>query len=60
MTALLSDREILACLEKIGGGDAARGLGILCVAARTCPACGTSWANPDYACGCTDGRAGGS
>ena len=56
----MSDREILACLEKIGGGDATRGLGILCVAARTCPACGTSWANPDYACGCMSVLAGGS
>ena len=56
----MSDREIIACLKKIGGGDAARGLGILCVAARTCPACGTSWDNPDYACECTSVLAGGS
>jgi hypothetical protein len=46
------DREIIARLEKIGGGDAARGFGLLCVTACICPACGESWDNPAYPCGC--------
>ena len=54
------DREIIARLEKIGGGDMVRGFGILCVAACICPACGVSWDNPDFACGCMNVLAGGS
>lgn len=54
------DREIIARLEKIGGGDVARGFGLLCVAASICGICGESWDNPDFACGCMNVLAGAS
>jgi hypothetical protein len=54
------DREIIARLEKIGGGDAEQGFGLLCVTACICPICGVSWKNPAFACGCTNVPAGAS
>jgi hypothetical protein len=54
------DRDIIARLEKLGGGDAAAGFQLLCVTACICGICGVSWDNPDVTCGCTNVPAGAS
>jgi hypothetical protein len=54
------DRDIIARLEKIGGGDAEQGFQLLCIAACICGICGVSWDNPDFACGCPNVPAGAS